>query len=216
MSRGFIPVGLLTLGLLPVSAAAQCDFDAPAKARGLKSDMVRAFVPCGTGITFPSPNTAGSSGTPGCTPPTTYSDYQFGPKGKCSVQASNKIESPCKNGFPPVCSNPTFKSRCSDITTADGVTAISGQGWALNTLHRVTLNDRATGDQTVVDFPNQFAFPPANRGNLKVKADINSFWNLLFGPPQPGFATCASIELISIKIVDPLGRPFATIGSSTR
>lgn len=89
----------MVLGLLlPLqSALAQCDFDAPAKARGLKSDMVRAFVPCGSGITFASPNTAAASDTPGCTPPTTYSDFLFNDKGKCSVKSSDKLESPCKN-----------------------------------------------------------------------------------------------------------------------
>lgn len=178
--------------------------------------MVRAYAPCGTGITFPSPNTAAASGTPGCTPPTPYSDFLFSDKGKCSVQGSHKWESPCGLGGPEDCSNFTWKARCSGITAADGTTLIEGSGWTLNMLYRATWQDSANGDQTVIDFPAQVTFAPAKKGRMKAGADTHMLLNQLpFFPPRflPG---CTSLEVLSVKIVDPQNRVFATMGSSTR
>lgn len=79
------------------------------------------------------------------------------------------------------------------------------------------MNDNANGDQTVIYFPTQFAFPAASNGDLKLKSDTHAFCTLLFGLfGACGPTACSSLETISVKIVDPLGRPFATIGSSTR
>ena len=50
----------LTVIAFPAIASAQCSFDAPFTAKSFKSDLVRAYVPCGSGITFPAPNTAGA------------------------------------------------------------------------------------------------------------------------------------------------------------
>ncbi len=212
----FTLAAVATVALFSAStASAQCAFDAPGKAKGLKSDMTRGYAPCGSGITFPSSNTAGSSGTPGCTPPTPYSSFLFSDKGKCSIKSSAKLESPCGTGTPGDCSNLTLQAKCGGITNADGVTPISGSGWALNTLARTTLNDKANGDQTIIDFPAQFTFDPANKGKLKLKSDTHTLLLLLFGPGNE-LAACTSLETLSVKIVDPLGNIFATMGTSTR
>ena len=197
------------------TASAQCDFNYPNKAKGLKSDMVRAFVPCGSGITFAAANTASQSGTPGCAPTTTYSSFQFSDKGKCSIKSKHKLESPCSTGSPFDCSNLTLQAKCSGVTIADGVTPIQGPGWLLNTLARATLDDRQNGDQTVIDFPASFEFPDASKGKLKLKADTHGLLTLLFGPGNE-LSACTQLETLQVKIVDPLNRPFATMGSSSR
>ncbi len=207
---------------LPVSVSAQCDFDAPGKARGLKSDMVRAFVPCGTGVTFPSPNTAGSSGTPGCTPPTAYSDFVFASNGRCSLKMNHKLESPCGTGTPGDCSILTVTAKCSGIMQADGVTPISGPGWALNIIQRVTRSDDGVAaDRTVIDATMQFTFEAASKGKLRLKSDSHDYFlgfiSCFAGfSGCPDFRACTSIESISAKILDPSGAVFATLGSSTR
>jgi hypothetical protein len=212
----FTLAAVATVALFTISTAhAQCSFDAAGKAKGLKSDMTRGYVPCGSGVTFPAPNTAGKSGTPGCTPPTTYSSFLFSDKGKCSIKSKAKFESPCGTGTPGDCSNVTLQSKCSGVTNADGVTPISGAGWALNTLARATIDDSAGGDQTIIDFPAQFTFDPANKGKLKLKSDTHTLLNLLFGPGNE-LAGCTSLEIISVKIVDPVAAIFATMGTATR
>ncbi len=212
----FTLAAVITVALFSVStASAQCAFDAPGKAKGLKTDMVRGYVPCGSGITFPAPNTSGSTGTPGCTPPTPYSAFLFNDKGKCSVKTKAKLEDPCSTGTPGACSNVTLKAKCSGITDGDGFTPISGPGWALNTLARATLKDNANGDQTIIDFPAQFTFPDAAKGKLKLTADTHVLLENLFGPGSE-LAACTALELIFIRIVDDFARLFATPGSSTR
>jgi len=197
------------------TASAQCDFDAPGKAKGMKSDMVRAFVPCGSGITFPSPNTATVAGTPGCVPPTPYSDFLFDAKGKCSVKSSAKLESPCSTGTPGDCSNVTLQAKCGGITNPDGITPISGPGWKLATISRASLNDKANGDMTVIDFPAKFDMGLAAKGKLKMKSDTHALLFSLFGPGNE-LSYCTNLETISVKINDPSGRNFASQGSSTR
>lgn len=196
------------------TASAQCAFDSAGKAKGLKSDMTRAYVPCGSGITFPAPNTVTTAGTTSCTPPTTYSNYLFSAKGKCSVKSKAAYEAPCSDLSGPDCSNVTLSAKCAGMTNPDGFTPISGPGWALNTLARATLDDNNNGDMTVIDFPAQFLFPDAAKGKLQVQSDTNTLLLALFGPGNslPG---CTSLETLAVKIVDPLGRPFANLGTAT-
>jgi hypothetical protein len=212
----FTLAAIITVALFSVStASAQCDFNAPGKAKGLKSDMVRGYVPCGSGITYASPNTAGATGTPGCAPPVTYSAFLFGPKGKCSVKSTQKLEDPCKTGTPGACTNITLKAKCSGITEPDTITPILGPGWALNTLARATLNDSAGGDQTIIDFPAQFTFGDAKKGKIGLTSDTHTLLELLFGPGNE-LAACTSLETVFVRIVDPAGRLFAVQGSSSR
>jgi hypothetical protein len=197
------------------TASAQCNFNMPGKAKGLKSDMARAYIPCGSGITFSTPNTASNAGTPACSPPTTYSTFQFSEKGKCSVKSSAKAEQPCKTGTPGDCSNVTLQAKCSGVVNQDGQTPISGPGWLLNTLARATTDDKANSDQTIIDFPASFKFPDASKGKLKLKSDTHTLLALLFGPGNE-LSVCTQLETLQVRIVDPLNRPFANIGSSTR
>lgn len=213
-------------------ALAQCAFDAPSKAKGMKTDMVRAMVTCG-GITFPTPTTLTNAGVPACSPVTPYSAYVFTPadplaknKGKCSVKTKTKFESPCSDGsvdpitlLPQDCSNTSLQAKCGGVLNSDGATPVDGltggQGWALKTVARVTFDDKASGDMTIIDFPAQFNLPDAKKGKLKGKFDTNTLLNELFGDGSalPG---CTMLELKSIAIADPDGNNFAVVGSSSR
>ena len=197
------------------TASAQCSFDAAGKAKGLKSDMTKAYAPCGSGITFPAANTTSNVGTPACTPPTSYSTFLFSAKGKCSVKTKAKLESPCSTPTPGDCSNLTVQGKCSGLTNPDTITGISGPGWALNTIARATFEDKAGGDMTVIDFPASFAMDLAAKGKVSVKSDTHALLFDLFGPGSelPG---CTSLEVLSAKIVDPSGAVFANMGTSTR
>jgi hypothetical protein len=79
---------------------------------------------------------------------------------------------------------------------------------------RVTFDDATAGDMTFLDSPLQLGFSAADDGKLKLKTDLYSGFIdpcfLAFAPP------CATIAFRSIGIVDPDGRLFATLGSSSR
>ncbi|MFQ5478054.1 MAG: hypothetical protein ACE5E4_05510 [Candidatus Binatia bacterium] len=56
----------LLLLLLADGTSAQCEFDAPAKAKGLKTSLVRAYLGCPGATGFPIPNTLTNAGVPAC------------------------------------------------------------------------------------------------------------------------------------------------------
>jgi hypothetical protein len=208
-------IAVAALGFYATSASAQCAFDEPAKAKGIKSSMVKAMSSC-PGVTFASPNSSTMAGVPGCATPVPLSLYQFeNLKGACSLKTSHKVESPCSDGSPSDCSNLTLSVKCGGVLDADGVTPNSQAGWNLNTVARATFNDNANGDMTVIDFPAQFSLPPASGGKLKGKFDTNTLLNGLFGPGS-ALPSCTAIELISVKIADPSGNAFASLGTSGR
>ena len=203
------------LGFYATQASAQCAFDEPAKAKGIKVSMVKAMSSC-PGITFASPNTSTMAGVPGCAPPTPLSLYQFDDaKGQCSLKTTHKVETPCGDGSPDPCSNLTLQAKCGGLLDPDGATPSAGPGWNLNTVARATFDDNANGDMTVIDFPAQFTIPDASKGKLKGKFTTNELLNGLFGPGS-ALPACTAIELISVKIADPSGDLFASIGTSGR
>ncbi len=203
------------LGFYASSASAQCAFDEPAKAKGIKSSLVKAMSSC-PGVTFASPNSSTMAGVPGCATPVPLSLYQFeNLKGSCSLKTSHKVEIPCSDGSPSDCSNLTLSVKCGGVLDSDGVTPNSQAGWNLNTVARATFNDNANGDMTVIDFPAQFSLPPASGGKLKGKFDTNTLLIGLFGPGS-ALPACTAIELISVKIADPSGNAFASLGTSGR
>jgi len=208
----------------PSTGHAQCSFDAPAKAKGLKTSLIRAYNPCPS-PTLAAPNTVASSGVPGCVnfsgAPVARSAFTFDDKkGRCSLKTSAKLESPCSTGTGIDCSNWTVTAKCSGILGLDGATPISGGAWFLNMVIRMTMNDPDGGDMTVYefpvyDFPIKLPFDEPRRGSMKLRADTTPLLNFWFGPnfALPG---CTAIELLSVAIADPGGDIFAVMGSSTR
>ncbi len=222
--RIFAPLCLYALVAVLVFPA-QVEADFPGIAKSFKTDMTRAYVPCGSGITFPSPNTSSVSGTPGCAPPTPYSNYLFSDKGKCSLKMKSRFESPCSDGLSPACSNFIMQAKCSGITNPDGVTPIFRQArlpWVLaiilvfavvNDLNRESLVDGSrvapSQDYITVSVPVEFFLEPS-KGKLKgVGSTIESAGVAMVGPGT-------SVSIIGAQIVDPSGNVFAVSGSSTR
>jgi len=215
----FSLAAVAALSFVASTASAQCSFNEPAKAKGIKTDMIRSYSAC-PGVTMAAPNTVTMAGVPGCIAPVsgtpvTRSAFQFSTKGKCSLKTSAKLESPCSTGTGIDCSNLTLKAKCGGITEPDGVTPISSGAWSLNTVARTTFNDSTGGDMTIIDFPAQFAFDTPKKGKMKMQQDTNALLNFLFGPGSelPG---CTAIEIVSVSIADPVGDVFAVMGSSTR
>jgi hypothetical protein len=211
----FTLAAVAALGAYATAASAQCDFNAPAKAKGLKSSLVRAYAAC-PGVTFESTNTSTMAGVPGCAPPYALSDYKFDTaKGKCDIKTGHKLESPCSDGSGIPCANLSLQVKCSGVLDADGVTPTSSTGWNLNTVARATMDDNSTGDLTVIDFPAQFPLPAASSGKLGGKFSTNQLLNDLFGPGSalPG---CTAIAVIRVAVADPSGNTFAVMGSGSR
>jgi hypothetical protein len=204
---------IVMLGV-PSRLLAQCAFDAPTKAKGIKTSMVRAYAGCVGGITFPSSNTSTMAGVPGCTPPMALSQFEFGSAGSCSIKVSQRIESPCPLETDS-CAIWRVEVNCKDIYDPGGTTPTETGDWALSFLARLTWNATAAGDQTVIDFPLQVPLPGAHNGQLRVKMSVPTC-SLLFGCEAFAWPDCTSVQLIRSSIVDPDGNIFAVMGSSSR
>ena len=215
-------LGICTLGLLLLSAPrpshAQCAFDAPAKAKGFKSSLIRAYAPC-PGVTFASPNTSTMAGVPGCAPPNASSAYEFDDEtGECSVRASHKVATPCPDGIAASCSVLRIVTKCRGLLDPGGTTLTNTGGWTLNVIYRATINDTANGDITIIDFPAQFAAPAVANGNLKLTFEIGPCTQGicdLFGSGSD-LPPCTQLELLSVALHDPDGNAFGKLGSSGR
>ena len=220
MKRIFITLAAIAVLSFTASiASADCGFDVPAKAKGLKASMVRAYAACPS-ITIPAANTVTSTGLPVCSPPVALSSYEFdAKKGKCAYKNTGKVESPCSDGTGDDCFNLRIIAKCSGITAADGspISAPMDNGWSLMTISRATLgefNDDQTAVNvayTVFDFPASFAFSDPKKGKIKLKTDTNALMTALFGPGN-ALSPCASLSIVSTAIQDGGGNPFAVIG----
>jgi len=202
---------------LPGVAQAQCAFDTAAKAKGGKFSLVRSYAACPS-TTFLAPNTSTQTSTPACTPPFAHSTYDFNAdRGQCTLKVKHKLESPCPDGSGVDCTNWMASVKCSGINDPGGGTPIEGSGWALAVTARVTWDDHSNGDMTLIDFPAQWAFPPASGGKLKVKIETASCGDFLFCPlfGPPLVPACSTFQILSAGIHDPTGKLFATLGTSS-
>jgi len=220
------------------AAGAQCEFNALARARGMKASMVRAFVGCPTTWYGVYINTETDGGMPACNPvlpkivgPYEFTDYQFDPHdGRCDLRARAVIEPDCSLlenaagdplGLPAGPCHVTYvKSTCRGIMQADGVTPINREddaGWWLATLTRVTFNDATNGDMTVIDFPLTFSYRDPDNGRIKLDSSTaEALTEVLVDIGGAALPTCTSMQLLSLTLKDPRGMPFAVLGGSTR
>jgi hypothetical protein len=232
MKKFTMPLAAVALvGLYAGSASAQCAFDiAPAK--GVRGSMVRNYAPCPS-TERPGPNTSTQTATPACEPvlPAAVNGqttlYSYGPKGKCQVQTSAKLVSDCADledaagtglGLPPGPCHVTFvKSKCQGVLSTDGVLPIGAgdDGFTLATLTRATLNDPAKEDMTVIDFPVTFDYSTPDKGKMEVKSSSAEALKGIVGPNGAKLPPCTQLEYVNVIIKDPLGRPFAKLGSAT-
>lgn len=95
----------------------------------------------------------------------------------------------------------------SGILDATGAPASGNGSFSANA--RVTFDDRANGDMTVIYFfPGPLTFPLTG-GKAKHKTSANAILNNL-GPL--GLPLCASLEFLNMQIRDVNGNPFAAGG----
>jgi hypothetical protein len=204
---------VLALGFTASMASAQCAYEHPKKAGGLKSSLVQAMVSCNNpgGNT---PNSTTEGGVPTCAPPETFNEQAGSPsggwkwdeaKGKGDVSfkaAKNKIV-----GQPADSADLAVQLKMGGIITTTG--PANGNG-VLATVARATLKDRMNGDMTVVDFPAGFQVTAVD-GKISRKTTANDLLVNVLG--QPALPSCSSIEVVSVAVVDPNGNNFATMGS---
>ncbi len=198
---------------VPSQSLAQCAFNAPTSAKGIKTSMVRAYAVC-PGITFASPNTSTMAGVPGCTPPFALSEYSFDDeKGACSVRIKSQYAEPCPNGSSEPCMTSTLKAKCVGVLSPGGLLT-NAPGFGLQMVTRRTVNDPSSGDLTVLDFPSQIGFSQAHNGVFTATVDpFEEGCAILECQPPPG---CSSIQIVTITIYDPDGNIFAVAGSGSR
>ncbi len=212
-----------------------CQFNALAKAKGIKTSMVRAFSGCPS-TEHPVINSSSGGGTPSCAPVTVVggaggTTYQLDPqKGSCTVQTQAKIEKDCAGitdsngnvlGLPAGPCHVTYvKSQCKGIMQSDGVTPINANddaGWSLATLTRTTYDEQTNGDMTVIDFPVTFSYGDPKSGQIKVdSSSAEALAAILVDITGAALPTCSTLETITTTIKDPSGNTFAVMGGSTR
>ena len=204
---------VLALGFAVSTASAQCPvYQHPSVAKGLSSSLIQAFVSCNNpGGNVPN-TTVGS--VPACAPIETFNEATGSPaggwlwglksKGDVTVKAAaNKISSPLNS---PLAADLAVSLNVSGIEDENGVA--DGTNGTLSTVARATLNDATVGLATVIDFPAGFPVTVTNgKINLKTSANI-----LLNGLGLPGLASCSTIEVVSIQLLDPNGNPFGVMG----
>jgi len=217
MKRLTLPLAVVVVSIAAASSArAQCAFDGPSKAKGFKTNLVRAFAPCPS-ITFPAPNSQTGTGVPTCAPPKDYSLHNGGfiPRGSgCSVSAKAKLESPCSAGIGTQdCMNIALKAQCTGVTFVDGITPTNEPGWSLNIVARATIDDPDFGDMTTINYPVNIVFPQPVKGKFSLKANTSS---ILLGLGLEPLPACSEVEIVSLSIKDPDDHIFAKIGAGTR
>ena len=202
---------MLARGFAVGTASAQCPvYQHPAKAKGFSSSLVQAFMPCYGSVTL------FAGGVPACQPVETFNEmagslasgWLWGGKsgGTVTVSASaNKVVNEALNG--PFAADLAVTLKVSGIEDENGIA--EGTNGTLWTLTRATLNDATVGLATVIDFPAGFPVTVTNgKINLKTSANI-----LLNGLGLPGLASCSTIEVVSIQLLDPNGNPFGVMGT---
>jgi hypothetical protein len=78
--------------------------------------------------------------------------------------------------------------------------------WSLSTVWRIT-DDDGNGAATVIDWPAELGDLEAENGRISEKGELLTLQGV-------GFSPCAQVELLSVKLLDPLAEIFATPGSA--
>ena len=214
-----LPLQSLAVLALVMNAAvvgAQCDFDHAGQAKQYRSDLVPVFFPCD--IHYTNDETEG--GLPSCSPPQTDAEQAGSSpaawhwnrffsaqiaRGSVQLKAvANRVVSPLNPRGDTA--DVKVKLRLKNITDGSGALA-DGTG-RFFVLMRVTTDDRAGGDMTLIDLPVQLPFT-LRRGKVTLSSSFNLALN---GDGQPGLPPCSNIEVLSLLVYDPLDNWFASAG----
>jgi hypothetical protein len=210
----------LVVGLSASSANAQCAFQHPKKAGKFQSNFVTAFISCDNAGGHTDNTVAGGGAAPACKPPMTYAEDQGTPpntwywdpnKGQGQVQFKAVKKTKIPTVDPLDSSDVAVILKLAGVsygTTGDPGDLVNGASGRLATLTRTTFDDREAGDVTVVDFPVKFPFIlTLGKTTLKMTADQQLNADGLAGLPH-----CASLETVSVTVLDQNNNAFATSG----
>ncbi|HEY2387022.1 MAG TPA: hypothetical protein VGK30_08680, partial [Candidatus Binatia bacterium] len=197
-------------------AQAQCAFGHPRSAKKLSTSLVQAFYYCGdrgfSGDVPPNTTTEGS--VPACKPPSPASDYDVTSWRWSERVGRGEIALKAVRTFPVDPLNPPSNS--ADVTVLlkmEGLVdrfneRVDGRSGFLSIIARITMDDRADGDVTMVD---GLIGAPVDvvMGKAKLVTSLDAMLN---ASSFPGLPTCSSLEIADILVLDHNGYIFARSG----
>lgn len=218
------------------SAAAQCDFNAVAKGKGMTTSLVRAFAGCPSTPSHPFVNSSTGTGVPACAyawPAALDGEttpYVLDPAtGFCGLKTRVAIEKDCSalldadgSGLglrAGPCHVTSIRAKCKGILRLD-TTPIDGaqdEGWMLSMIARASFDDPEGGDMTVVDLPLWLPFGTPSKGRIALDGNsAQALADLLVGSADAALPTCTTMAITRVRLHDPEGLPFAVLGTATR
>lgn len=172
------------------------------------SRMVQTFVNCG-GVGGQTPNTTTAGGFPSCGPPITAHQQAGSPANgwvldTITGRARIKLDQ---------LAGPTdvrIRMQLRDTRDGTGIFPVVGATGSLFLIVRLTFDDTAGGDMTVIDMPlSTPVVITTATGDANVNTTVNAVLLAIAQPPLP---TCSSLELIDAYILDPASSEFLRIG----
>ena len=195
--------------------------------------MVRAYHPCGASPYSSVDDYETEAGTNACKPVFPIelggesTTYAFSEKGGCSIQTKVKIVASCETltnsageplNLPAGSCHVTYvRARCKGVVRSDGITPVRGaldDGWTLIVTSRASIDD-ANGDVTMIDVPMLFEFSIPEDGRFEVDSTSAEALLDMLGAADAALPPCTSMEITDVKIRDPNGNHFASIGHAT-
>jgi hypothetical protein len=211
------------VALAPPRVSAQCAFDRPTHGSttntgDLRTSLVQAYVACGNpgGNT---PNAAYLGIVPACSPPETLNVQAGSPVSgwrfsQVPGQSWGRLEMNRQSG---VFVNPSgirdmrIRLTLKQIVQTNGTTPVAaGTPGTIALLLRSTVSDPVNGDMTMIDFPVNIPFAFTTAGIVNNATTIlGNVMNSSFGFRFPD---CASIEIVSVAVLDSNSNVFAVPG----
>jgi len=111
------------------------------------------------------------------------------------------------------------KATCRGILDSNGlpITSSDHDEWDLSLLVRMSFDDGANGDMTIIDFPVTFLFEPPDHGRIHLESNTaRALASILVDTSSAALPTCTNFQILKLTVKDPEGLPFATLGGSTR
>jgi hypothetical protein len=204
-----------SVGLASANPFVPCPatYQHPSSAKATKSSLTQAFVSCN------APNSTADTGTtPTCFPAKTYNEANPG-VGGWLWGAKSKGEISFKSGKNKVVNVLNTDPNAIDIYIAVKMSGIEdengvadGSSGSVPSLARFTLISRLgphpNGVMTVIDFPTGFGVTTSHgKINKKTSATV-----ILNGLGLAALGPCGNIEIVDVKVKDPNGNNFATMG----
>jgi hypothetical protein len=206
---------MLALSITPREAAAAAGDPVPGADVSLEQIPGGiAFHPAVPECTVP--NTVVEGGLiPACGPARTFNQLAGSPPNGWIFRAKTKVKLAMKPGKNKVVDPLNPLTDAADVSInlkmggiEDSFGPVSSGPGTLFIVVRTSLDDRAGGSMTMVDFPFFFGFTVAG-GKASLKTSLNVQLNLL---GQPGLPGSFSMLLVDAQILDPNGNQFAAPG----